>query len=196
MPHKTYLLYKPYLILSQFTDEGNKKGLKSILDVEDDIYPIGRLDADSEGMLLLSNQKELTDKILNPKQKVSKTYWAQVEGAPSLQQLKLLEKGITINIKGKTFKTGPAKVSILKGEPKLPTRNPGVRFRKEVPTTWVELKISEGKNRQVRKMLAAINFPVLRLVRVAIGGLNLPDNFKSGQLKLLMTDDLNLIFNP
>lgn len=137
-------------------------------DFESDVYPIGRLDADSEGLLLLSNDKSLNQKILHPDQKQPKTYWVQVEGKPKVEHLEPLHLGINIKVKGKIHKCAPAKIDILHSEPDIPERNPPIRFRKNIPTTWISIQILEGKNRQVRKMLAAVGFPVLRLVRSSI----------------------------
>ena len=140
------------------------------VDFAKNVYPVGRLDADSEGLLILTDDKSLNAKLLNPRNKQPKTYWVQVEGAPNEKDLKPLEKGLTIKIKGKLHRTAPAKAFLLKETPLLPPRNPPIRFRKSTPTTWLSLTITEGKNRQVRRMCAAIGFPVLRLVRVSLAG--------------------------
>ncbi len=166
----SYLIYKPYGMLSQFSKENQDQSTLADLDFEfeKNVYPIGRLDADSEGLLLLSSEAHLNAAILQPKQQQSKTYWAQVEGAPTIQDLKLLETGIDIRSKGKTYRTLSAKIKILHQKPELPPRIPDIRFRKNIPDTWIAISIYEGKNRQVRKMLAAVGFPVLRLVRAQL----------------------------
>ncbi|MEM6317351.1 MAG: pseudouridine synthase [Bacteroidota bacterium] len=171
----TYILYKPFNMLSQFTKEVPQHITLADLDFNfpKDVYPVGRLDADSEGLLLLTNNKQLNAQLLNPKSKQPKTYYLQVEGQPTDADLTPLRKGIPIKIKGKTHLTRPAKVAILPTIPDLPPRNPPVRFRKTVPDTWLEITLTEGKNRQVRRMFAAIGFPVLRLVRVRLAGFEL-----------------------
>ena len=168
----TYLIYKPFSMLSQFTREVPHHVTLADLDFNfpKDVYPVGRLDADSEGLLLLTNNKELNAKLLNPKNKQPKTYWVQVEGVPMDTDLAPLRKGIDIKIKKKIHRTAPAIVHLLETLPNLPARNPPIRVRKSVPDTWVSITITEGKNRQVRRMFAAIGFPVLRLVRVGLAG--------------------------
>ncbi len=177
----TYIIYKPFGMLSQFTKELEHHVTLADLDFNfaKDVYPVGRLDADSEGLLLLTNDKSLNQKILNPKFKQPKTYWAQVEGQPSLEELSPLQSGVKIKVKGKFFSTSPAKVRLLNNVD-LPDRNPPIRFRKNSPTAWVEIVLIEGKNRQVRKMFASIGFPVLRLVRVGLVGFNLFENELKG----------------
>jgi 23S rRNA pseudouridine2457 synthase len=169
----TYITYKPFGMLSQFTKEAEQHVTLKDLDFtfSKDVYPVGRLDADSEGLLILTDNRALNAKLLHPQYKQPKIYWAQVEGEPKVVDLLPLQKGIAININGKMHVTAPAKVGLLHTEVSLPERDPPIRFRKNSPTTWIEISITEGKNRQVRKMLAAIGFPVLRLVRVGIAGL-------------------------
>lgn len=159
-------------MLSQFTREARHHITLADLDFDfaKDVYPVGRLDADSEGLLILTADKSLNAKLLNPKNKQPKTYWVQVEGAPNKNDLLPLQKGLTIKIKKKIHQTAPAKAFLLTNTPQLPPRNPPIRFRKSIPTTWISLTIIEGKNRQVRRMCAAIGFPVLRLVRVGLAG--------------------------
>lgn len=165
----TYLIYKPFGMLTQFSRESESQ--QTLADLaytfEPDVYPIGRLDKDSEGLLMLSNDKRLNTKLLNPANKSPKTYYAQVEGAVIDHHLDGFRKGIQINIKGKTHDCLPCKAEVLKKTPKLPERYPPIRYRKAIPDTWVSITIVEGKNRQVRKMFAKIGFPVLRLVRVS-----------------------------
>lgn len=168
-----YVIYKPFGMLSQFSKEMDHHITLKDLDYnfKKDVYPVGRLDADSEGLLLLTNDTSLNKKILDPVKKQAKTYWVQVEGVPKEQDLKPIREGLTISIKSKKYQTKAAKVNFLATEPTLPDRNPPIRFRKNVPDSWLSISLIEGKNRQVRKMFAAINFPVLRLVRVKIAGL-------------------------
>lgn len=163
----TYIIYKPYGMLSQFTREIPSHTTLQDLEFtfESNVYPVGRLDADSEGLLLLTNDKQLNSQLLNPRQKSPKTYLIQVDGQPSQYSLDLLKQGVIIRIKGKEHKTKPCQIYILETIPNLPERVPPIRTRKSIPTTWLSITLTEGKNRQVRRMLATVNHPVLRLVR-------------------------------
>ena len=164
-------IFKPYDVLSQFTPElAGQRTLADLgVDFPKDAYPVGRLDADSEGLLLLTNDPALNEQLLHPKRHTPKTYWAQVEGIPDEKALQRLREGVEIRINGQTHRTRPAKAELLSEAPPLPDRQPPVRFRLSVPDRWIELTISEGKNRQVRRMCAAVGYPVLRLVRVGFG---------------------------
>jgi 23S rRNA pseudouridine2457 synthase len=178
---KYYLLYKPYGYLSQFTDDGGHPGLQQILNVEKDVYAVGRLDHDSEGLLLLTNDKRLNNKVLDPAHGHERTYWVQVDGDIAEEALEKLRKGIEIRIDGKGFMTRPSKARKI-DEPSLDERPVKVRVRKNIPTSWIEITLTEGKNRQVRKMTAMAGHPALRLVRYAIENLTLED-MKPGQIR-------------
>ncbi|MFZ4544268.1 MAG: pseudouridine synthase [Saprospiraceae bacterium] len=172
-----FLIYKPYLTISQFTPEGPDDKTLSDLGFEfpKDCYSVGRLDKDSEGLLLITNDNFLKSRFLNPANNHQKTYYAQVEGVFDNAALDRLEKGVEISINGTKYVTMPAKVKKILNTPDFPTRNPPIRYRAEIPTSWVSITIGEGKNRQVRKMCAAVGFPVLRLVRFAMESLTVAD---------------------
>ena len=171
------LFNKPYNVLTQFTDKQNRQTLKDYIDIPG-VYPAGRLDRDSEGLLMLTDSNALQHKITDPAHKVSKVYWAQVEGAPTDKQLQPLREGI--ELKGGPAK--PAKARLLDEPPRLWPRTPPIRQRRHIPANWIELTISEGRNRQVRHMCAAIGFPVLRLIRYRIGSWTL-DSIEPGTFR-------------
>jgi len=171
-----YLIFnKPYDVLCQFTDEAGRKTLKGFIPIPE-VYSVGRLDYDSEGLLLLTNDGELNHRMSEPRYQQPKTYWAQVERIPDDAALDQLRKGVMIG----GNQTLPAKVRILPEEPDVWEREKPIRFRKTVPTCWLEITINEGMNRQVRKMTAAVGHPCLRLIRVGIGPLQL-DDLKPGE---------------
>jgi 23S rRNA pseudouridine2457 synthase len=171
--NKYYIIYKPFQVLSRFTPENSKPCLKDFFEVPTDVYPVGRLDYDSEGLLLLTNDKTLNHRLLHPGFAHERVYRVQVEGLITNEALQLLSSGITINIDGKPFHTRSGKVSRLPEHIVIPERNPPIRFRQHIPTSWIQLVITEGKNRQVRKMTAATGFPTLRLIRYRLAGLTL-----------------------
>ena len=171
------LFNKPYQVLSQFTDNQGRQTLATYI-TQQSIYPAGRLDYDSEGLLLLTDNGNLQHQISHPKHKLPKTYWVQVEGDITEQALDQLRKGLELN----DGRTKPAKVWKI-DEPKLWQRNPPIRFRKNSPTSWLEITINEGKNRQIRRMTAAVKLPTLRLIRQSVGQWTL-DTLKPGELKI------------
>ena len=157
--------HKPYGVLSQFTADGSPNRTLAEFGFPRNVHPVGRLDADSEGLLLLSNEPEFNQRLLHPRHAHKREYWAQVERIPTNEGLRQLAKGLVIQ----GCKTLPCRAWILKPQPEIPPRDPPIRFRKTVPTCWLGLELVEGKNRQVRRMTAAIGHPTLRLVRVRIG---------------------------
>jgi 23S rRNA pseudouridine2457 synthase len=167
-PVTTLALHKPYGMLSRFTPDGSSWRCLGELGLPPDVWPIGRLDADSEGLLLLSSDKGLVDRLLSPRHKAKKTYWVQVERIPDNEALRQLERGVVVD----GALTLPAQARRI-DEPAVGPRCPPVRFRKSVPDCWIELRIVEGKNRQVRRMTAAVGHPTLRLVRAAVGDVTL-----------------------
>lgn len=177
------MLNKPFDVLPQFSDEQGRATLKDYVDVPD-VYPAGRLDRDSEGLLLLTNDGRLQARISDPRHRLAKTYWVQVEGAPEEKALEQLRRGVTLK-DGPTLPTQARRID----PPSLWPRNPPVRFRKSVPTSWLELTLTEGRNRQVRRMTAAVGLPTLRLVRVRIGPWAL-DDLAPGTWRELDPDDL------
>lgn len=176
--------YKPFEVLSQFTADDKHRSLAEF-GLPKGVYPAGRLDYDSEGLLLLTNDGRFIKKWLNPQYGHERVYYAQVEGKPTIKDMDILSRGVYIG----DYLTKPCKASLLEKEPDFPERNPPVRFRKTVPTTWISLTLTEGKNRQVRKMTAKAGFPTLRLVRIALGKLTL-DGLMPGQWRFVEKKDV------
>lgn len=183
MERVLYMLNKPYGILSQHSDEGAKSGWGQLdPPFGTDVYSIGRLDADSEGLLLFTNDNAFKTRLLNPDNGHSRTYHVQVEGIPSSEQLEQLQEPMNLRVKGKAFKTKGCNARIIQAT--WPARTPPIRVRASIPDTWIELSLGEGKNRQVRRMTAAVGLPTLRLIRVSMASFELGD-LKPGQWKPL-----------
>lgn len=198
MSARYILFYKPYNVLCQFknnnlqaesgSDFSSNSTLKDYIDIPS-IYPVGRLDKDSEGLLLLTNNGQLHHQLLHPKFGHDRTYWVQVEHIPDESALEQLRQGVTIQ----NYRTKPAKVKRLLAEPSLAPRNPPIRFRKQIPTAWLEITLTEGRNRQVRRMTAFVGFPTLRLVRVAIANLRF-EGLDPGQWRHLTTREIKQLW--
>lgn len=184
-----YQLYKPYQVLSQFSPEDGKQTLAHFFDVPKDVYPVGRLDFDSEGLLLLTNNKQLNHRLLHPKFLHQRSYWVQVDGAINEKAINDLSNGVDINLDGKIYRTKKAIAKKFEIDPTVPDRNPPIRFRKEIPAPWIELILTEGKNRQVRKMTAKVGFPTLRLIRNSIEGIRL-GNLQPGEMRALTEQEI------
>jgi 23S rRNA pseudouridine2457 synthase len=182
-----YILNKPYGVLSQFTDKLNRKTLAGFYDFPKDVYPVGRLDMDSEGLLLLSNDKKMVDFLLNPANMHEKEYYVQIEGMPDEESLEQLREGVVIEGK----KTLPAKAKII-DEPSFPLRKPPIFPRKNKPVCWLSLVITEGRYRQVRKMTACVGYPTLRLIRVRIKNIQL-GNLKPGEVRELTPGEIEVL---
>ncbi len=185
--YRYILFYKPYGVLSQFTDNTGEQRytLKKYISVPG-VYPVGRLDWDSEGLLLLTNHGQLQHRLCDPRFQHPRTYLVQVERIPDADALRQLQEGVIID----NYRTRQTLVQLLNAEPHLPPRDPPIRFRKTVPTAWLEMTLTEGRNRQIRRMTAKVGYPTLRLVRVAIAELSLA-NLQLGQWRDLAPEELN-----
>jgi 23S rRNA pseudouridine2457 synthase len=183
--------HKPYGVLSQFTPDGSPNRTLAEFGFPRDVYPIGRLDADSEGLLLLSDEAGLNTRLLDPEHGHRRCYWAQVERIPSEESLAQLAAGVTIQ----DYRTRPCKAWLLDPQPQVAPRDPPIRVRKNVADCWIALELTEGKNRQVRRMTAAIGHPTLRLMRVRIGAFDV-NGLPSGAWRELDNADRKLIFDP
>ena len=189
-----YIVYKPFQVLSQFTSQEGKRTLKDFFPVAPDCYPVGRLDFDSEGLLILTNDAALNHRLLDPRFAHEREYWVQVEGDFSAVALQQLETGVSITVDGKSYRTRPCTVGIFPAPPPVPDRHPPIRYRARIPTSWIRIVLREGKNRQVRKMTAAVGFPTLRLMRWRIGRLDL-NGMAPGEMKMLDERDIySLLF--
>jgi 23S rRNA pseudouridine2457 synthase len=192
--HQYYIVYKPFKVLSQFTSGEGKPTLKDFFPVPGDCYPVGRLDFDSEGLLILTNDASLNDRLLNPRFAHKREYWVQVEGAISPAAIRQLATGVTITVDGKPYRTRPATVAPFETPPPAPERNPPIRYRAQIPTTWIKIVLREGKNRQVRKMTAQAGFPTLRLIRYRLEKVSL-DGLAPGEMRAIAREELySLLF--
>ena len=169
---RVYRLWKPYDVLTKFTDAEGRPTLADYVPIPG-IYAAGRLDRDSEGLLLLTDNGALSHRLTDPRFAHPRTYWAQVERVPDEAALEKMRKGVELSEGGKTWKTLPAKARLMESPPTIPERPVPIRYRASIPTAWLELTLTEGKNRQVRRMTAAVGFPTLRLVRWSIGSITL-----------------------
>ena len=176
-------------MLSQFTSQEGKQVLKDFFDVPPDVYAVGRLDYDSEGLLILTNDKKLNHALLNPAQQHQREYWVQVDGSVTNKAITELQSGVVISIDGKKYPTKKCTASIFKTAPAVPERNPPVRFRKNIPTRWIKIILTEGKNRQVRKMTAAVGFPTLRLIRHRIENCSL-QQLMPGEMRVFSQQEM------
>ena len=189
-----FVVYKPFNVLSQFTSQQGKKTLKDFFDVPVDVYPVGRLDYDSEGLLLLTNDKIINNSLLNPLLAHQREYWVQVEGEITNEAIDALQNGVSINIDGKMYQTKKCSAQKIIGEPKVAKRNPPIRFRKNIADCWIKIILTEGKNRQVRKMTAKVGYPTLRLIRYRIEKINIED-LQPGEMKILTKREMYNLLN-
>jgi 23S rRNA pseudouridine2457 synthase len=186
---KYFIVYKPFNVLSQFTSQEGKRTLKDFFSVPADLYPVGRLDFDSEGLLLLTNDRPLNHRLLDPKFSHEREYWVQVEGMINETALRLLQSGVSISVDGKIYKTRPCIAELLTDTPRVPERHPPIRSRAHIPTSWVKMVLKEGKNRQVRKMTAKAGFPTLRLIRHRIEKITL-DGLQPGEMREMTKQEI------
>ena len=181
---------KPFGVVSQFTPDGSPHRTLADFGFPKGVYPIGRLDAGSEGLLLLSDEAALNERLLHPRHSHSRVYWTQVERVPCCEALEKLERGLVIG----GHRTLPCRARVLDPQPEIQPRNPPIRVRKNVPDAWIALELVEGKNHQVRRMTAAVGHPTLRLIRVRIGGLEIPD-LAPGEWKILGPEERKAVLS-
>ena len=187
--YKYFIVYKPFNVLSQFSSPDGKPTLKDFFEVPKDVYPVGRLDYDSEGLLILTNDTGLNHRLLNPRFAHEREYYVQVEGSIDPSAIALLQSGVDISLNGKIYRTLPCKAALFPVAPPVPDRNPPIRYRANIPTSWIKLILTEGKNRQVRKMTAQTGFPTLRLIRQRIGLIEL-EGLPPGEMRELKKDPI------
>ncbi|MBC7886820.1 MAG: pseudouridine synthase [Ferruginibacter sp.] len=183
------IIYKPFNVVSQFTSGEGKQTLKDYFDLPPDVYPLGRLDYDSEGLLILTNDKKINHELLNPTFEHTREYWVQVDGEITDEAIQDLQNGVDISVDGKLYRTKKCKANSFKNAPPVPARNPPIRFRKSIPTSWVKILLTEGRNRQVRKMTAAVGFPTLRLIRFRIEKCTI-EGLLPGEMRMLTKGEM------
>ena len=176
-----FIIYKPYKTLSQFSAAHDKKTLADFFSVPKNVYPVGRLDEDSEGLLILTNDAKLNHRLLDPTFEHEREYWVQLDGEITDAAVMQIQQGLQLNIKGESHHTKESIVQVFNEAPIVPERNPPIRYRANVPTSWIKIILKEGKNRQVRKMTAHVGFPTLRLIRYRIKGVELK-NMQPGDM--------------
>lgn len=191
-PDCLYLaFFKPFGVVTQFSEAEGENETLADFGFPPDVYPVGRLDSDSEGLLILTDDTRLNGKLLDPVNAHEREYWAQVENVPDQAALSKLRNGVLVQGR----RTQPCRAELVAGEPSLPPRTVPIRFRKNIPTAWLKLRLTEGKNRQVRRMTAAVGFPTLRLVRYAIGSFTLDDlNLEPGYWRELEHSEVKALF--
>jgi 23S rRNA pseudouridine2457 synthase len=187
--NKYFIVHKPFNVLSQFTSYEGKKTLKDFFDVPVNVYPIGRLDYDSEGLLILSDDRHLNNYLLNPSHEHEREYWVQVEGNVTHEAIADLQRGVNISVNGKLYFTKKCIARIIAQPLEITERNPPIRYRKNISESWLSLILSEGKNRQVRKMTAKVGFPTLRLIRYRMGKITL-EHLQPGEMKTVSHTEL------
>jgi 23S rRNA pseudouridine2457 synthase len=187
--YKYYVVHKPFNVLSQFTTQEDKKTLKDFFDVPSNVYPIGRLDYDSEGLLILTDDTYINNYLLTPLHSHEREYWVQVEGIVTQRAIDELQNGVDININGKTHHTKKCVVTSMLPTLVIAKRNPPIRFRKNIPDSWLKIILTEGKNRQVRKMTAKTGLPTLRLIRYRIEKITI-ESLQPGEMKMLSQTEL------
>ena len=189
------IIYKPFNVLSQFTSGDGKQTLKDFFDVPNNVYAVGRLDYDSEGLLILTNDKKINHQLLNPLFAHEREYWVQVDGEINEEAIHDIQQGVDITVDGKLYRTKKCKATIFKLPPVVPDRNPPIRYRKNLPTSWIKLMLTEGKNRQVRKMTAAVGFPTVRLIRYRIQNCTI-ESLQPGEMRILTLGEISHFLFP
>ena len=189
------IIYKPFNVLSQFTSGDGKQTLKDFFDVPNNVYAVGRLDYDSEGLLILTNDKKINHQLLNPLFAHEREYWVQVDGEINEEAIHDIQQGVDITVDGKLCRTKKTKATIFKLPPVVPDRNPPIRYRKNLPTSWIKLMLTEGKNRQVRKMTAAVGFPTVRLIRYRIQNCTI-ESLQPGEMRILTLGEISHFLFP
>ena len=189
------IIYKPFNVLSQFTSGDGKQTLKDFFDVPNNVYAVGRLDYDSEGLLILTNDKKLNHQLLNPLFAHEREYWVQVDGEINEEAIHDIQQGVDITADGKLYRTKKTKATIFKLPPDVPDRTPPIRYRKNLPVSWIKLVLTEGKNRQVRKMTAAVGFPTLRLIRYRIQNCTI-ESLQPGEMRILTPGEMSQFLFP